>query len=72
MYDTHVRSSEIIKLLEQAGWYVHNIRGSHHQYKHIEKPGKITVPHPKSELPVGTARAILKRAGIPWPKAGKR
>jgi predicted RNA binding protein YcfA (HicA-like mRNA interferase family) len=48
------------------GWYVHNIRGSHHQFKHPRKPGKITVPHPKSELPIGTARIIFKQAGMKW------
>ena len=67
MYNTHVRSSEIIGLLKQDGWYVHNVRGSHHQLKHPTKPGKVTVPHPKSELPVGTAKAILKQTGISWP-----
>ena len=62
-----VRSSEIIRLLKQDGWYVHNVRGSHHQFKHPTKPGKVTVPHPKSDLPLGTAKAILKQAGISWP-----
>jgi predicted RNA binding protein YcfA (HicA-like mRNA interferase family) len=61
-----VRSSEIIRLLKQDGWHVHNVRGSHHQFKHPTKPGKITVPHPKTDLPIGTAKAIFKQAEIPW------
>lgn len=67
VYHTHVRSSAIIRRLKQDGWYVCNIRGSHHQFKHPTKPGKITVPHPRSELPFGTARAIFRQAGIVWP-----
>ena len=61
-----MRSSEVIRLLMADGWYVHNIRGSHHQFKHPRRPGKITVPHPKSELPIGTARNIFKQAGMKW------
>jgi len=59
-----MKSSEVIALLQQDGWYIHNIRGSHHQFKHPVKPGKITVPHPKSDLPKGTVRSILRQAGI--------
>jgi predicted RNA binding protein YcfA (HicA-like mRNA interferase family) len=66
VYYTHVRSSEVIRLLMADGWSVHNIRGSHHQFKHPRKPGKITVPHPKSEPPIGTARNIFKQAGMKW------
>jgi predicted RNA binding protein YcfA (HicA-like mRNA interferase family) len=61
-----VKSADIIKLLKKDGWHVFNIRGSHHQFKHPEKKGKVTVPHPKSELPVGTVKSILKQAGIDW------
>ncbi|MEK7286762.1 MAG: type II toxin-antitoxin system HicA family toxin [Nitrospirota bacterium] len=45
---------------------MHNIRGSHHQYKHPSKPGKVTVPHPKSELPIETVKSIYKQASLPW------
>jgi len=38
--------------------------GSHHQYKHATKLGKVTVPHPTKDLPVGTARSVLKQAGL--------
>jgi predicted RNA binding protein YcfA (HicA-like mRNA interferase family) len=48
-----VKSAKIIKILKKDGWYVFNIRGSHHQFKHPSKIGKVTVPHPKSELPMG-------------------
>jgi len=64
VYNTHVKSSEIIKLLKKDSWIIHNIRGSHHQFKHPSKMGKVTVPHPKSDLPIGTVKSILKQAGI--------
>jgi len=59
-----MKSRDIIKILKDDGWYIHNIRGSHHQFKHDLKPGKVTVPHPKSDLPVGTVKHILKQASI--------
>ena len=37
---------------------------SHHQFKHPTKPGKVTVPHPKKDLPLPMARSILKQAGL--------
>jgi predicted RNA binding protein YcfA (HicA-like mRNA interferase family) len=43
---------------------VHNIRGSHYQFKHNTNTGKITVAHPKSDLPVGTAKNIFRQAYI--------
>jgi predicted RNA binding protein YcfA (HicA-like mRNA interferase family) len=41
-----------------------NVVGSHQQFKHPTKKGKITIPHPKKDLPIGTVRSILKQAGI--------
>jgi predicted RNA binding protein YcfA (HicA-like mRNA interferase family) len=68
VYNTQVRSAEIIRQLVEDGWVLHNIRGSHHQYKHPVKPGKVTVPHPKFELPIGTVKSILKQASLTWRK----
>lgn len=59
-----MRSSEIIKILKEDGWLLHNVRGSHHQFKHPSKTGKVTVPHPKTDLPKGTVKSILKQAGL--------
>ena len=44
-----MNSRELIKMLEQDGWECVAVRGSHHQFKHPVKPGKITVPQPKKE-----------------------
>jgi predicted RNA binding protein YcfA (HicA-like mRNA interferase family) len=60
-------SREIIRLLKKDGWHETRIKGSHHQFKHPLKSGVVTVPHPKKDLPVGTAWAILKSAGINKP-----
>ncbi len=61
-----MKSAEVIRLLKADGWYVFNIRGRHHQFKHPVNRGKVTVPHPKADLPVGTARSIFRQAGLEW------
>ena len=59
-----MKSADIIKLIKTDGWYLVNVVGSHHQFKHPSKPGKVTVPHPKKDLPLATARSIFKQAGL--------
>ncbi len=57
--------SEIITLIEGDGWFLVRTRGSHRQFKHVTKPGKVTIAgKPSSTLPIGTERSILKQAGI--------
>ena len=57
-------SREIIKQIEQDGWVLAQIRGSHHQFKHPTKAGRVTVPHPKKDLHIKLVRSILKQAGL--------
>lgn len=57
-------SAEIIKALKSDGWTQVAQKGSHVQFKHKTKPGRVTVPHPKKDIPVGTLRSIEKQAGI--------
>lgn len=57
-------SREVIKLLEADGWYLVHTAGSHHQFKHPTKLGKVTVPHPRKDLPRKTFESILKQAGL--------
>ncbi|MDZ5604021.1 type II toxin-antitoxin system HicA family toxin [Pseudomonas sp. RP23018S] len=59
-----MRSREVIELMEADGWKLTGIRGSHHYFKHPSKPGKVVVPHPKVQLPIGTLNSILKTAGL--------
>ncbi|HYE21905.1 MAG TPA: type II toxin-antitoxin system HicA family toxin [Tepidisphaeraceae bacterium] len=59
-----VSSRQVIQRLEREGWCHVRARGSHHQYVHPNKPGRrVTVPHPKKDLPAGTLRSIMKQAG---------
>jgi predicted RNA binding protein YcfA (HicA-like mRNA interferase family) len=59
-----VHSREVIAELERAGWYEVARRGSHVQFKHRERPGRVTVPHPERDIPMGTLRSIEKQAGL--------
>lgn len=59
-----MNSAKIIKQIEDDGWYLVNVVGSHHQFKHPIKKGRVTVPHPKKDLPIKTVKTILKQAGI--------
>lgn len=57
-------SKELIKLIEKNGWYLVHTRGSHHQFKHPTKPNRVTIPHPKKDVPIKTVKSILKQAGL--------
>lgn len=57
-------SRDIIKQIEADGWVLIGTTGSHRHYKHPTKPGKVTVPHPKHDLPKGTLNSIKKQAGL--------
>ena len=61
---THMNSRDIIAALEADGWHEVNRVGSHVQFKHPAKPGRVTVPHPKRDLPIGTLRSIEKQSGV--------
>jgi predicted RNA binding protein YcfA (HicA-like mRNA interferase family) len=54
-------SRKIIERLTKEGFELVSIRGSHHKYR---KDGRVVmVPHPKKNLPLGTARNIARQAG---------
>jgi predicted RNA binding protein YcfA (HicA-like mRNA interferase family) len=60
-----VKVSEILRLLADDGWAVVATRGSHRQFKHPVKPGRVTVPgKPSDELAPGTLNSIRKQAGF--------
>ncbi len=61
---THMNSREIIKALQSDGWLEVAQKGSHKQFKHPTKPGRVTVPHPLKDVPPGTLRSIEKQAGL--------
>ncbi len=55
---------KLLKILQEDGWEVQHIRGSHHYLKHPEKPGKLTVPLTRGYMKKGTVNKILKHAGL--------
>ena len=59
-----MKSREIIKKLHQDGWYQVKVTGSHHHFKHPIKKGKVTVPHPKKNIPLKTLISIEKQAQL--------
>ncbi|ENZ81367.1 MULTISPECIES: type II toxin-antitoxin system HicA family toxin [Caulobacter] len=59
-----MNSREVISALEADGWVEVARRGSHAQFKHPTKPGRVTVPHPKRDLPLGTLRSIERQSGL--------
>jgi predicted RNA binding protein YcfA (HicA-like mRNA interferase family) len=61
-----VSSAEIIRKLKSEGWVKAHQAGSHTKFKHPEKTGFVTVPHPKKYLPIGTVRSIYRQAGWQW------
>lgn len=57
-------SRDIVRAIEADGWVRVAQKGSHIQFKHPTKPGRVTVPHPKKDIPKGTLRSIERQAGI--------
>ena len=57
-------SAELIKIITDDGWYEVNVVGSHHQFKHPTKKGRVTIPHPKKDMDIRTAKSIFRQAGI--------
>ena len=56
---------DVIKLIEADGWYFLRQRGSHRQYRHPTKPGKVTIAgKPSDEMAPGTLGSIFRQAGI--------
>lgn len=56
---------DVMKKIEADGWYLVTTKGSHRQYKHPLKPGRITLAgHPADDLATGTLNSIFKQANI--------
>jgi predicted RNA binding protein YcfA (HicA-like mRNA interferase family) len=60
-----MKAREVIRLLEADGWVLVATRGSHRQFKHPLKPGRVTVAgKPSDDMAPGTLNSILKQAGL--------
>jgi predicted RNA binding protein YcfA (HicA-like mRNA interferase family) len=61
---------DVIKMIEKDGWYLVKIKGSHRQYKHPNKAGRVTIAgHLSHDLAPGTLNSIFKQAKL---KEGKK
>ena len=60
-----MKTRDILRLVQDEGWYQVAQRGSHRRFKHPVKPGLVTVPgKPNDDLAPGTKGSILKQAGL--------
>jgi predicted RNA binding protein YcfA (HicA-like mRNA interferase family) len=60
-----MKVSDILRMLGEDGWYLASTRGSHRQFKHPGKPGRVTVAgKPSDDLAPGTLNSILKQSGL--------
>lgn len=57
-------SQDVIRILKANGWYEVNHVGSHKQFKHAQIAGRVTFPHPKRDIPIGTLKSIEKQSGL--------
>jgi len=57
-------SRKIIKVLKQNGWMEVARVGAHVQFRHPDKKGRVTVSHPKKDIPIGTLKSIERQSGI--------
>ena len=60
-------SREVIQMLKADGWYEHGCVGDHHQFKHPAKAGKVTITHPKKDIPLKTLKSIERQSGVIFP-----
>jgi predicted RNA binding protein YcfA (HicA-like mRNA interferase family) len=60
-----MKVSEVLRMLNEDGWFLVATRGSHRQFKHSAKAGRVTLPgKPSDDLAPGTLNSILKQAGL--------
>lgn len=57
-------SREIIRKLREAGFEQVGQKGDHVQFKHPDRPGRVTVTHPRKDFPIGTLKSIEKQSGL--------
>jgi len=56
---------EVVRIIEDDGWVMVAQKGSHRQFRHPTKPGRVTIAgHPKDDLAPGTLNSILRQAGL--------
>jgi len=61
---TAVTSAEVIRRRHADGWTLARTKGSHQHFRHPAKPGIVTVPHPRKDIPLGTLKSIERQSGV--------
>ncbi|PKA41306.1 type II toxin-antitoxin system HicA family toxin [Rhizobium sullae] len=59
-----MKSADVIALLKKDGWFEVARKGSHMQLKHPTRSDRVTVPHPRRDVPIGTLKSIEKQSGL--------
>lgn len=59
-----MHSREVIRRLEEQGWRLACVKGSHHHFKHPARRGIVTVKHPARDYPIGTLKSIERQSGV--------
>lgn len=59
-----MKAREVVALLKKDGWMIKTQKGSHMQFVHSTKKGKVTVAHHNGDIPPGTLNSIFKQAGL--------
>jgi predicted RNA binding protein YcfA (HicA-like mRNA interferase family) len=59
-----VKSADLIRVLKKNGWVLRGSKGSHHVFTHPQRPGHISVPHPKKDLGAGLLAKLMQQAGL--------
>jgi predicted RNA binding protein YcfA (HicA-like mRNA interferase family) len=59
-----MKFEEIERIILKDGWKLKVVSGSHYQYVHASKPGKITIPYHSGDIHPKTINSILKQAGL--------
>jgi predicted RNA binding protein YcfA (HicA-like mRNA interferase family) len=59
-----MKSKDLIAQLLNAGWVLRGSKGSHYIFVHPDKPGHLSVPHPKKDLGIGLVKKLLKQAEL--------
>jgi predicted RNA binding protein YcfA (HicA-like mRNA interferase family) len=63
-----VKVREVMRRLEADGWVLVTTKGSHRQFKHPVRPGRVTISgHPGDEMPKSTFASVKRQAGWKGP-----
>ncbi len=59
-----IKPRDMERIIEDDGWYFYSQKGSHRQYKHPVKKGKVTIPVHNRDLNINTEKMIRQQAGL--------